>query len=50
MSSGGAACVLQEHAQNQADLKLIEEKVKEGHTEHCACRFVWGDGECECGC
>ena len=20
----------------------------EGHTHHCACRLVWGDGECEC--
>ena len=19
-----------------------------GHTHHCACRIVWGDGECEC--
>jgi murein endopeptidase len=19
-----------------------------GHTRHCACRIVWGDGECEC--
>lgn len=45
-----ADCVMQEHAQNQADLKMIEDKIKEGHTEHCACRFVWGDAECECGC
>jgi len=21
---------------------------KAGHTFHCACRLVWGDGECEC--
>lgn len=21
-----------------------------GHTEHCACRIAFGDGECECGC
>ena len=20
-----------------------------GHSHHCACRLVWGDGECECG-
>ena len=19
-----------------------------GHTYHCSCRLVWGDGECEC--
>lgn len=19
-----------------------------GHTYHCACRLVWGDGQCEC--
>jgi len=23
--------------------------VSEGHTEHCARRQVWGDGDCECG-
>ena len=21
----------------------------QGHTFHCACRQIWGDGECECG-
>ena len=21
---------------------------KQGHSNHCACRQVWGDGECEC--
>jgi hypothetical protein len=20
----------------------------DGHSYHCACRLVWGDGECEC--
>ena len=28
---------------------FIEKHVQEGHTEHCAKRLVWGDGECECG-
>lgn len=32
---------------------LEQEKIlrhqAEGHTEHCAKRLVWGDGECECG-
>ncbi len=23
--------------------------INAGHTEHCAARQVWGDGECECG-
>ena len=27
----------------------ITEAVRSGHTYHCACRMVWGDGECECG-
>ena len=30
------------------DKKLIVARMDEGHTYHCACRFVWGDGECEC--
>jgi hypothetical protein len=30
------------------DQDTIEALVKEGHTRHCACRKVWGDGECEC--
>jgi len=27
----------------------VMEKIKEGHTRHCACRIVHGDGKCECG-
>lgn len=27
----------------------VERLVAEGHTQHCAARHVWGDGECECG-
>ena len=31
------------------NLKKIETLQKEGgHSHHCACRQVWGDGECEC--
>ena len=30
------------------ELERIEELVREGHTYHCACRMVYGDGECEC--
>lgn len=30
------------------NLKRIDEIQKEGHSRHCACRQVWGDGECEC--
>lgn len=26
----------------------INQHVKEGHTQHCANRIVWGDGICEC--
>lgn len=32
----------------EEDLKLISEYIEKGHTEHCAQRQVWGDGECEC--
>ena len=30
------------------NLKKIEELRNQGHSHHCACRIVWGDGECEC--
>ena len=26
----------------------IDTHIKNGHSHHCACRQVWGDGECEC--
>lgn len=26
----------------------IKKHIKAGHSHHCACRQVWGDGECEC--
>jgi len=26
----------------------VEDIEKSGHTYHCACRQVWGDGECDC--
>lgn len=30
------------------DHKRIDAFISKGHSEHCACRQVWGDGECEC--
>lgn len=30
------------------DLRRIDELARMGHTDHCATRQVWGDGECEC--
>ena len=30
------------------NLKRIIEIKEAGHSRHCACRQVWGDGECEC--
>lgn len=30
------------------NLKRIEALEAEGHSSHCACRQVWGDGCCEC--
>lgn len=32
-------------AAENAAIQALEEC---GHTSHCACRQVWGDGECEC--
>jgi hypothetical protein len=32
-----------------SDHDELERLKKEGHTNHCACRIVWGDGMCECG-
>ena len=34
--------------EHQNDYKEIARIQKEGHSHHCACRQVWGDGECEC--
>jgi len=34
--------------ENMIDYQRIEDIEKDGHTSHCACRQVWGDGECEC--
>jgi len=31
------------------DIRLMSLLVSQGHTRHCACRQVWGDGECESG-
>ena len=33
---------------DEEDDKKIKLLVKEGHTRHCACRKIWGDGECSC--
>ena len=30
------------------NLARIEELVKEGHSHHCSCRQILGDGECTC--
>ena len=30
------------------DKRKIIVRMEEKHTYHCACRFVWGDGQCEC--
>lgn len=30
------------------NLKKITQLKNNGHPHHCACRQVWGDGECEC--
>lgn len=35
--------------QNREDSESLKALQEAGHTRHCACRIVWGDGECECG-
>lgn len=30
------------------ELRIADLRIS-GHSYHCACRMVWGDGECECG-
>jgi hypothetical protein len=35
-------------AEHADDMKRITEFEQQGHTRHCACRQVWGDGECSC--
>jgi len=34
--------------QNKIDTENILVLQIKGHTQHCAARQVWGDGECEC--
>ena len=34
-----------EHSNELEAIALLQKK---GHSHHCACRQVWGDGECEC--
>ena len=33
------------HTQEAAAIRELESN---GHSFHCACRQLWGDGECEC--
>ena len=33
---------------NKRDCAQLQTLLDKGHTHHCACRLVWGDGECEC--
>jgi len=34
--------------QFKEDSENIGKNMEKGHAYHCACRLVWGDGECEC--
>ena len=36
------------NTERNKDLNRIKQIQKDGHPYHCACRQVWGDGECEC--
>ena len=39
---------VREQKEDYAQLEEIKTLIKDGHTDHCAKRMVWGDGECEC--
>ncbi len=32
-----------------SDIDEIERLKKDGHTNRCACKMVWDDGQCICG-
>lgn len=38
----------EEAEQFEEDKKKVKEIQEKGHEYHCACRQIWGDGECEC--
>ena len=38
-----------EHKEVFEESMRAQTLITQGHTHHCACRLVWGDGECECG-
>jgi hypothetical protein len=35
-------------ADHKEELSRVDTLAADGHTRHCACRIVWGDGECTC--
>ena len=37
-----------EYEEFKEDYERIDKLIDDGHPEHCACRQIWGDGECEC--
>ena len=39
---------ISDEVERAEDSKKIDEIIAKGHPHHCACRQVWGDGECEC--
>ena len=44
---GESGVPLEQHL-DENELEEISNLVLQGHTDHCAKRIVWGDGECEC--
>ena len=35
-------------AEEAGNIKKAKKLQRDGHTLHCACRIVWGDGICTC--
>jgi hypothetical protein len=38
----------EEREEFKKEFEEIAVLIDEGHTHYCACRIIWGDGECEC--
>jgi hypothetical protein len=41
-------CVVEMYKENEELNRQITEHLKQGHSDHCAARMAFGDGECEC--
>ena len=38
----------EDYLQYEEEREQVDVLISQGHTRHCACRQVWGDGLCTC--